>query len=59
MQNIDEITKKNSQNTHPFVACIGTPSSISSAVVIFNKKVITDTIGSLVVSSLLVSQGEN
>ena len=46
--------KTNAQNLHPYVACVGSPSVFSSAVVVCNKKVITEEIGTLVTSTLLV-----
>ena len=41
-------------NTHPYIACIGTPSDIASGVVVCDKKVITNNIGGQVLGCLLV-----
>lgn len=45
--------QKNKDNTHPWILCIGTPSSISSAVLVCQRKVITIEIGKTVFSALL------
>ena len=45
--------QKNKDNTHPWILCIGTPSSISSAVLVCHRKVITIEIGETVFSALL------
>ena len=40
--------QKNKDNTHPWILCIGTPSSISSAVLVCQRKVIIIEIGKTV-----------
>ena len=46
--------KANAQNKYPYVACIGSPTTFTSAVVICNKKVISEEIGQLVVTCIIV-----
>ena len=45
---------KNKDNTHPWVLCVGSPTSISSAVLVCQKKVVSKDIGKTVFSSILV-----
>lgn len=45
---------KNKENTHPWVMCIGSPSSISSAVLVCRRTVVTKEIGKSVFSALLI-----
>lgn len=51
---VEEALKKNAKNTFPYAICIGTPDAVSTSVIVCNKKVITDEIGQLVVSGILV-----
>ena len=46
--------KKNKDNTHPWVLCVGTPCNISSAVLVCQRKIISKEIGKTVLSALLV-----
>ena len=50
---MDEALKKNADNTHPYIVCIGDHSEFSSSVAICNKKVITSEIGHYVFSAVL------
>lgn len=50
---MEEALKKNSKNTSPYAVCVGTPLAFSTAVIVCNKKVITEECGTLVLSALL------
>ena len=53
MQNTEEAMQRNKDNTHPWILCTGTPSSVSSAVLVCQQKVITIEIGKTVFLALL------
>ena len=46
--------RKNKDNTHPWILCVGSPTKISSAVLVCDHKVVTTDIGKLVFSALLI-----
>lgn len=54
LQTLDEALNENSSNVHPYIVCIGTISSFSSAVAVCNKTVITVEIGQFVFTSILI-----
>lgn len=50
---MDEALKRNADNTHPYVICVGDLCSISSSVAVCDKCVITSEIGHFVFSAIL------
>ena len=54
IQCVEEAMQRNKDNTHPWILCVGSPGKISSAVLVCQRKVITNEIGKSVFSSLLV-----
>ena len=59
LQGTEEAMQKNKDNTHPWVLCVGSPTSISSAVLVCQKKVVSKDIGKTVFSSILVLMAAN
>ena len=54
MQTVEEALRKNAKNTFPYAVCVGTPESVQTLVIVCNKKVLTDEIGNLLISAILV-----